>query len=96
LMGWIQGPVWALGGVETRCPTWHLTIRFHGISVDEPSANGYSVRILGKYLVIIANPVQHPMPAKAIASRPFRWLRSQTTPTQMSGFTALTGGHFSA
>ena len=31
----------------------------------------YSVRILGKYLVIIANPVKHPMHAQFPASLPF-------------------------
>ena len=31
----------------------------------------YSVRILGKYLVIIANPAKHPMHAQFPASLPF-------------------------
>jgi hypothetical protein len=56
----------------------------------------YSVRILGKYLVIIANPAKHLMHAKVPASLSFRRLCSETTPTIMSVRSDLTGGHFSA
>jgi hypothetical protein len=49
------------------------------------------VRILGKYLVIIANPVNHPTQAH------FRGLLlPATNPTIMSIREDLTGGYFSA
>ena len=54
----------------------------------------YSVRILGKYLVIIANPAKHPMHVKFPV--PFHRLCSQTTPPIMSVLRDLIGGHFSA
>ncbi len=56
----------------------------------------YSVRILGKYLVIIANPVKHPMHAQYPASLPIHRLCSETVLTIMSFLTDMTGGHFSA
>ena len=56
----------------------------------------YSVRILGKYLVIIANPVQYPKHAPFPVPLPFRRLCSETTPIIMSVRKDLTGGHFSA
>ena len=56
----------------------------------------YSVRILGKYLVIIANPAKHPMHAQFPASLPFHRSCSETTPTIMSVLRDLIGGHFSA
>ena len=59
-------------------------------------ASGYSVPILGKYLVIIANPATHPMHAQSAAPAPFLRLCFSTTPTIMSVLTDMTGGHFSA
>jgi hypothetical protein len=59
-------------------------------------ANGYSVPILGKYLVIIANPADHPMHAHFPVSLLFHRLCSATNPTIMSAHLDLTGGYFSA
>jgi hypothetical protein len=56
----------------------------------------YSVRILGKYLVIIANPVKHPMHAQFPASLPFHRTCPATNPIIMSVLRDLIGGHFSA
>jgi hypothetical protein len=56
----------------------------------------YSVRILGKYLLIIANPAQHLTHAQFSVPLPFHRLFSETTPTIMSLRKDLTGGHFSA
>jgi hypothetical protein len=57
----------------------------------------YSVRILGKYLVIIANPAEHPMHAHFPASLPsLRSCPATTNPTIMSVLWELIGGHFSA
>ena len=56
----------------------------------------YSVRILGKYLVIIANPVQYLTHAPLPVPLPFHRLCSETTPTIMSVPRDLIGGHFSA
>jgi hypothetical protein len=56
----------------------------------------YSVRILGKYLLIIANPAQHLKQAQFPVPLPFHRLFSETTPTIMSVRKDLTGGHFSA
>jgi hypothetical protein len=56
----------------------------------------YSVRIHGKYLVIIANPVKHPMHAQFPASLPFHRPCSVTNPIIMSVLRDLIGGHFSA
>ena len=64
-------------------------IRFHGIGVDAMTGKRYSVRILGKYLVIIANPVKHPLQARSSAPR-------SEVPPIMSVDTDLIGGHFSA
>ena len=47
----------------------------------------YSVPILGKYLVIIANPAKHPMHAQFPVPLPFHRLCSETTPTIMSVLT---------
>ena len=44
----------------------------------------YSVRILGKYLVIIANPVKHPMHARSSCLAPFHRSCSAPAPTIMS------------
>jgi hypothetical protein len=49
------------------------------------------VRILGKYLVIIANPVNHPTQAQFPGL-----LVPATNPKIMSIRKDLTGGHFSA
>ena len=51
----------------------------------------YSVRILGKYLVIIANPAKHPTQAQFPGL-----LLPLTIPTIMSIRKDLTGGYFSA
>ena len=51
----------------------------------------YSVRILGKYLVIIANPAKHPTQAQFPGL-----LLPATIPTIMSVREDLTGGYFSA
>jgi hypothetical protein len=59
-------------------------------------AKRYSVPILGKYLVIIANPAKHPMCTQFPVPLPFHRLCSQATPTIMSVPTDLTGGHFAA
>jgi hypothetical protein len=56
----------------------------------------YSVRILGKYLVIIANPAQYLTHAPFPVPLPFHRLCSETTPIIMSVRKDLTGGHFSA
>jgi hypothetical protein len=56
----------------------------------------YSVRILGKYLVIIANPARYLKHARFPVPLPFHRLFSETTPTIMSVRKDLTGGHFSA
>ncbi len=40
----------------------------------------YSVRILGKYLVIIANPAKHPMHAQFPVPLPFHRSCSATNP----------------
>jgi hypothetical protein len=60
--------------------------RIHGIGVDATIAKRYSVPILGKYLVIIANPVEHPMHAQFPVP----------LPCQNLTITDLIGGHFSA
>jgi hypothetical protein len=65
--------------------------RIHGIGVDAATGKRYSVRILGKYLVIIANPVSHPTQAQFPGL-----LLPKTIPTIMSIREDLTGGHFSA
>jgi hypothetical protein len=57
-------------------------------------AKRYSVRILGKYLVIIANPAKHPMHAQFPA--PLSFQRFCPTLTIMSVRMDLIGGHFSA
>jgi hypothetical protein len=49
------------------------------------------VRILGKYLVIIANPAKHPTQAQFPGL-----LAPATIPIIMSVRKELTGGHFSA
>jgi hypothetical protein len=55
-------------------------------------AKRYSVPILGKYLVIIANPDQHPTHTQFfVLPNPHR-----PYPTIMSVQVDLTGGHFSA
>jgi hypothetical protein len=56
----------------------------------------YSVRILGKYLVTIANPAQYLTRAQFPVPLPFHRSCSETTPTIMSVRKDLTGGHFSA
>ena len=57
----------------------------------------YSVRILGKYLVIIANPVQYLTHAPFPVPLPFHRLCSETTPQPiMSVLAELIGGHFTA
>jgi hypothetical protein len=54
------------------------------------------VPILGKYLVIIANPVDHPMHAQPSAPTLFPRLSTSTNPTIMPVLPDMTGGHFSA
>jgi hypothetical protein len=56
----------------------------------------YSVPIHGKYLVIIANPANHPMHVHFPVPLPFRLFSSETTPPIMSVLRELIGGHFSA
>ena len=56
----------------------------------------YSVRILGKYLVIIANPAQHLKQAQFPVPLPFHRLCSDSSRTILSIRKDLTGGHFSA
>jgi hypothetical protein len=65
--------------------------RIHGIAVDATIGKRYSVRILGKYLVIIANPAKHPTQAQFPGL-----LAPATIPIIMSVRKELTGGHFSA
>src|ERR1700721_1222735 len=67
----------------------HLTARIHRISVDASTGKRYSVRILGKYLVIIAHPVKPPPEGGCSASR-------SEVPPITSVDTDLKGGHFSA
>jgi hypothetical protein len=64
----------------------HPIARIHGIAVDAIISKRYSVPILGKYLVIIANPAEHP------AYTPF----PVSLPHPYSIITDLIGGHFSA
>ncbi len=56
----------------------------------------YSVPIHGKYLVIIANPADHPMHVQFAVPLSWRSLFSAVTPTIMSVLLDLTGGYFSA
>jgi len=56
----------------------------------------YSVPIHGKYLVIIANPANHPMHVQFPVPLPFHRFCSETTPPIMSVLRELIGGHFSA
>jgi hypothetical protein len=65
--------------------------RIHGIGVDAAPGKRYSVPILGKYLVIIANPAKHPTQAQSPGL-----LLPATIPTIMSVRKDLTGGYFSA
>jgi hypothetical protein len=60
--------------------------RIHGIGVDVITAKRYSVPILGKILVIIANPVEHPTQTQLLASLPHPNLKVMD----------LIGGYFSA
>jgi hypothetical protein len=55
----------------------------------------YSVPIHGKYLVIIANPAEHPMHAQFSVPLP-SYQRPELTLPIMSVLRELTGGHFSA
>lgn len=59
-------------------------------------ANRYSLPILGKYLVIIANPADYLMQAQLPVCPPFYGLALPTNSTIMSVRRQLTGGHFSA
>jgi hypothetical protein len=65
--------------------------KIHGIDVDAATGKRYSVPILGKYLVIIANPANHPTQAHFPGL-----LLPATIPTIMSDRKDLTGGYFSA
>jgi hypothetical protein len=56
----------------------------------------YSVPIHGKYLVIIANPANHPTHVPFPVPLPFDRFCSETTPPIMSVLRDLIGGHFSA
>jgi hypothetical protein len=56
----------------------------------------YSVPIHGKYLVIIANPVKHPMHVQFPVPLSCRRTCSATAQPIMSALWDLTGGHFSA
>jgi hypothetical protein len=56
----------------------------------------YSVPIHGKYLVIIANPANHPMHVQFPVPLPCYRFCSETTPPIMSVLRDLIGGHFSA
>jgi hypothetical protein len=60
------------------------------------TGNRYSVPIHGKYLVIIANPVKHPMHVQFPVSLPSHTPCPQTIPLFMSVLRELIGGHFSA
>jgi hypothetical protein len=60
--------------------------RIHGIGVDVITAKRYSVPILGKFLVIIANPVEYPTQTQLPASLPDPNLNVMDP----------IGGHFSA
>jgi hypothetical protein len=65
--------------------------RIHGIGVDAATGKRYSVPILGKYLVIIANPAKHPTQAQFPGL-----LLPVTIPITMSIRKDQTGGYFSA
>src|ERR1700761_2425145 len=65
--------------------------RIHGIGVDAVTGKRYSVRILGKYLVNIANPAKQSTQAQFPGL-----LLPKTIPTIMSVRKELTGGYFSA
>jgi hypothetical protein len=61
------------------------------------TAKRYSVPIYGKYLVITANPAEHPMHLRFPVSLPCHRVCSKTTPLPiMSVLTELIGGHFTA
>ena len=60
------------------------------------TGNRYSLPILGKYLVIIANPADYPMQAQLPVCPPFPGFSLPTNSTVMSVRRQLTGGHFSA
>ena len=59
-------------------------------------ANRYSLPILGKYLVIIANPADHPMQALLPVCLPLPSHSHPPNLTIMSVRRELTGGYFSA
>jgi hypothetical protein len=84
----------------SREPSRHTSAsnqaRIHRLGVDATIGKRYSVRILGKYLVIIANPAEHPMHAPFPASLPYLRPSSATNLTIMSVLRDLIGGHFSA
>ena len=67
-------------------PGVHPIARIHGIGVDATTGKRYSVPILGKYLVIIANPAERPTHTQFPVSLP------QPNSNAMD----LIGGHFSA
>jgi hypothetical protein len=54
------------------------------------------VPILGKYLVIIANPAKHPLQKQSPVSLPFQKSCLEATQPAISAFMDLIGGHFSA
>jgi hypothetical protein len=60
------------------------------------AARRYSVPILGKYLVIIANPANHPLHTQSPVLLPFQKIWVEATPPAISAFMNLIGGHFSA
>jgi hypothetical protein len=60
------------------------------------SGKRYSVPIHGKYLVIIANPANHPMHVQFPVPLPFYGFCAEPTPPIMSVLRELIGGHFSA
>ena len=61
------------------------------------SAKRYSVPIHGKYLVITANPAEHPIHTQFPVPLSCHRLSSETNPLPtMSVLTELIGGHFTA
>jgi hypothetical protein len=97
----VNPPVYPLGRSRTAPGNplrdeARLSERIHRIGVDVVVVKRYSVPILGKYLVIIANPASPKMHAQFSVLQPSHNLRSDLKPTTQSAPMDLIGGHFSA